>query len=166
MADTAPMILYKCTCDRKKIDKSGSLLNDTNIRTEFCLKENCSVLSPVVVLTKAHIEAKEIPLYQLNYAFITQFQRYYFIDDIICLNDGLVELRMSVDVLMTYAGSILASQQEVSRSEKYNSQNFIDTERPVQSNKILFAGDAQFIGNFPESIGANTNNYVLTVAGG
>lgn len=163
MADIAPMILYKCTSDRKKVNKAGALSNAVNVSDGFKIKENCSFLNPIITLARTSIEKKDMILYQLNYAFITLFNRYYFIDDIIYQNDGLVELHCSIDVLMTYAADILDSSQEVTRAESINSKSFIDTERPVQSNKILHCGDAQYLGTFPESTG---NNYLMTVAGG
>lgn len=163
MANNTLLILYTCTCDRKKINKTGALDNETRITDTFRIKEPCSILNPVVQLATSTITSAGINVYNLNYAYVKTFNRYYFINDITYLNDGLVELSMSVDVLMSYADKILASQQEITRSESVNSQSFIDTERPIQSNKILQVGTSQYLGAFPEATG---NNYVITVAGG
>lgn len=163
MANHTLLILYTCTCDRKKVNKASALENGTRVTDTFRIKENCSILSPVIQLATTTIESGELKLHALNYAYIQRFNRYYFITDIKYMNDNLVEISMDIDVLMTYAGKILDSSQEVTRSESINSKNFIDSERPVQSNKILQVGNAQFLGNFPEATG---NNYVMTVAGG
>lgn len=163
MANNTLLILYTCTCDRKKVNKSGALQNATNVTDTFRIKEKCSILNPVIELATTTIESGGLQLSALNYAYIERFNRYYFITDIKYMNDNLVELTLDIDVLMTYAGQILNSSQEVTRAESINSKNFIDTERPVQSNKLLYVGDAQYLGTFPESTG---NNYIMTVAGG
>lgn len=163
MANNTLLILYECICDRKKINKAGSLKNTTKVTGTFRIKDDCSILSPVIQLATTTIESADLKLYKLNYAYIERFNRYYFITDIKYMNDNLVELSMDVDVLMTYAGQILDSSQEIVRSESINSKNFIDTERAIQSNKILQVGNLQYLGAFPEAIG---NNYVMTVAGG
>ena len=164
MANNTLLILYTCTCDRKKVNKAGSLENETKVTGTFRIKEKCSILNPVIELATTTIESGNLQLAALNYAYIRRFNRYYFITDIRYMNDNLVELTLDIDVLMSYADKILKSSQEVTRAQSINSKSFIDNERPIQSNKILRAGDAQFIGNFPESPGAN--NYIMTVAGG
>ncbi len=166
MANNTNVTLYTCSCDRKKIDKTAALQNTTEITDTFRIKEPCSILNPEIELAKSTVQSNGINIARLNYAYVERFKRYYFIDDIIFENDGLIRLKMSIDVLMSYANQILSSQQEVVRAESLNSRLYIDPERPLQSNKLLDVSDTQFIGNFPESIGENTNNYVMTVAGG
>lgn len=145
--------LYTNSSDRKVVNKNLEKIYSVKCR----LKEPCSILRPVVILTRSLVGAQWA---SANYAYIPAFNRYYFIDNITVLNGGLIQVEMSVDVLMTYAGNILDSQQEVVRSESLNSKMYIDTEMPLQANKII---TPVIIGGFPDSSG---NNYYLTVAGG
>ncbi len=152
--------LYITQSDRKKVKKNVSLVVD--ITQTFRIKEPSSVFNPEILLSRETVGDKYAAV---NYAYVPKWERWYFIDDIIEENDGLIRYRMSVDVLMTYADKILASQQEVIRSEKINSMLFADSERPVQSQKYITYTDpakGEF-GAFPEATG---DNYFLTVAGG
>lgn len=161
MADDVTRIaLFTLICDRKCVAKEVYLRNQTVIKNHFRIKEPCSILNPIIELSKANVTRSGIQLERLNYLYIELFQRYYFIDDVIYENDGLIELHCSIDVLMSYVNQIYDSQQEVVRSEALNSARFIDTERPILCDKIL---TTKIIGEFPET---GDNNYVMTVAGG
>lgn len=164
----ATLTLYTCKCDRKTVDKTAFLDNITVV-SSCRIKEPCSMLSPTVQISKTSANEAKLPLSSINYAHVDIFNRYYFVNDITFENDGLITLSLEVDVLMTYAGDILSSQQEVIRSEKINSKLYIDPEKPIQANKLLaYADDGQsetgIIGAIPSS--NNGNHYVLTVAGG
>ena len=55
-----------------------------------------------------------------NYAYITEFGRYYYITNIVCVGD-LFEVHMHVDVLMSFKGDIRSNSAVVSRQENvYN----------------------------------------------
>lgn len=167
MADEVTRIaLWSCICDRKCVAKEKYLKNQKTIKNHFRIKEPCSFLDPVIELAVTNAvphgsgQLAIGELAKLNYLFIERFARYYFIDDIVYENDGLVELHCSVDVLMSYASEINGSQQEVIRSEALNSPKFIDNERPILSDKIV---TTKILGALTEATG---NNYYLTVAGG
>lgn len=161
MADEVTrIVLYKCSCDRKCVAKENSLENPTAIKNHFRIKEPCSLLDPIVELTASNVTRAGLDLAQVNYIYIERFNRFYFVNDIIYENDGLVELHCSVDVLMSYADNIYNSQQEVIRSEAVNSKMYIDPERPILTDKIL---TTKILGEFPET---SDNNYIMTVAGG
>ena len=145
--------LYNNSSDRKQVRKNLQVIYSVKCR----LKEPCSILRPVVTLTRSEV-GKEWA--SSNYAYIPAFNRYYFIDNITLLNGGLMQVEMSVDVLQTYADKILGSQQEVVRAQSLNSKMYIDTEMPLQANKII---TPVIIGGFPNS---SSNNYYITVAGG
>lgn len=153
------IVLYKCNCDRKKVNKMDSVDVIATV-TGMRIKDASSIFNPEIILSKSSV-GDQYPY--VNYAYIPKWGRYYFVDDIIEENDGILSFTLSVDVLNTYSEQILTTPQWVVRSEKINSKRFIDTERPIQSNKLL---SSYIIGAIPESIGQNTNNYYLTVAGG
>ena len=161
MADDVTIItLFTCKCDKKCVAKEKYLKDPKVIKNHFRIKEPCSILNPIIELTASNAVKAGVPLAHVNYCYIHRFDRYYFIDDITFENDGLIELKLSVDVLMSYADSIYGSQQEVIRSEALNSPKFIDNERPILSDKIV---TTKLLGNLAESTG---NNYYMTVAGG
>lgn len=79
------------------------------------LKDNCSILRPVIDIKTSD----NITTY--NYMYISDLQRYYFIDDIISLNNGLWRVSGHVDVLQTYSSSIMAQNAVIKRQQsKYN----------------------------------------------
>lgn len=160
MANNTTIVLWSNTADRKCVAKESFLRNRTIIDESFRMKEPCSILAPDIQLASSTVTSRKLPLNKANYCYISRFARYYFIDDIIFLNDGIVEMHLSIDVLMTYRKEIYSSQQEVVRAESLNSPRFIDNERPILTDKIL---TTKILGAFPESSG---NNYALTVAGG
>ena len=73
------------------------------------LKEDTSVLRPVIeVVSSSNLSG-------YNYMYISEFGRYYFVDDIVSLNDGRWEISAHVDVLETYKTSILANSAVIRR---------------------------------------------------
>ena len=149
------IILYKNQSDRKKINKNITEIVD--ITETFRIKENTSIINPTVILSRETVGKRYA---SVNYAYIPMWNRYYFVDDIVVMNDTLLSLTMTCDVLMTYRDTVMATPQEIVRAEALNSELYIDTERPIQLNKLL---DIVKIGDVPRSVG---NNYALTVAGG
>jgi len=149
------VILMKCNSDRKVVNKNVDVI--VNITDTFRIKEPCSILNPVFVLSRTTVGNNWA---SVNYCYIPAFKRYYFVDNITLESYNMIRFECSVDVLMSYAESILSSQQEVVRSQSLNSRLYIDPERPLQSNKIM---ETYQIGLFPEVTG---NNYVITTSGG
>lgn len=149
--------LYTTNSDRKQLRKDLDKKGETD---SALIKEPCSIINPVITLSRARLGKAWAAV---NYVYIPDFKRYYFIDNIVALNDGLVEISMHIDVLMTYADSLVDLQLEIVRAASLNSKLYIDPEMPLQANKLL---SYKKIGVFPESVGENTNNYYLTVAGG
>lgn len=161
MNEYTNMTLYTISCDRKQIDKSKSWDKVVDITETLRIKQPSSILNPVITIALSTVGAKNYAA--VNYAYLPDWGRYYFVDDITLENNGLLTLTLSVDVLMSYKGKILSSKQFIARAESLNSPLYIDSERPIQANKKISVPDSVVLGVFPESTG---NNYVLTVAGG
>lgn len=149
------IILYKNSSDRKKVKKDLSKI--VEVTETFRIKEPSSIVNPVVTLSKNTVGTSWVTA---NYAYIPMFKRYYFIDDIVACNDGIIEFHLTVDPLMTYKDGLLSTKFEFVRAEALNSRLFIDPELPIQGNKLL---TYKILGSIPES---GSNNYILTVAGG
>lgn len=167
MADNTNVTLYSCKCDRKVVNKKPYIGQGVKITDTFRIKEPCSMAHPVIMLSTSTVRYNDrLQLNNVNYSYVELFQRYYFIDDIIFLNDGLLEMHLTVDVLYTYMDDILGSQQEVVRSESINTPQYVDNERPIFFDRWLDASASEVFGMVPEDQGQGSVNYYLTVAGG
>lgn len=104
----ASIDLYNCGDENNKITKSN-LTGVIQLTGTF--RSEVSVTNPVVQIeTSTNISG-------YNYAFISDFGRYYFITDIKAVRNGLWELSLKVDVLMTYHTEILALSAVIRRNE-------------------------------------------------
>ena len=96
------------------VEKIGKTLT---AGTDFTcvLKEGTSILRPTLVLSSSS------NLGSFNYMYISEFSRYYFIDDIRSAHNNIWEISAHVDVLETYKTEILANTAVIKRQEKqYN----------------------------------------------
>ena len=106
--------LYKNLSDKNVVDKSITQLGSDLSGT---IREDCSVIDPVIKIE----DYTGFNLTEANYAYIPDFGRYYFINNIVCLSDKIYELNMHVDVLMTYKEGIRSNTAVISRQENnYN----------------------------------------------
>lgn len=104
----ASIDLYNCGDENNKITKSD--LTDI-IQLTGTFRGEVSVMNPVVQIeTSTNISG-------YNYAYISDFGRYYFITDIKAVRNGLWQLSLKVDVLMTYHTEILALSAVIRRNE-------------------------------------------------
>lgn len=93
-------------------------------RTVPCvMKTVSSVITPIVEITDPK-GSNSIPLY--NYAYIQDFERYYFIEDV-RYDLGVWTLWLRCDVLATYQQDILNSRQYILRSSSDYNPDLIDT---------------------------------------
>lgn len=94
---------------------------------EGTLRDNTSIVNPtIVVQTSGLISA--------NYAYIEEFNRYYFINDIVAINLFLYEISMTCDVLMTYKSNILSLPAFVTRNQ-YQFNELISDNRAAQTSR-------------------------------
>lgn len=142
--------------DRKKINKEPG-----NVGSAFSctLKENTSLLRPTMIVSKAALAENWA---SANYAYIGDFAgRYYFIDDVEALTGGRLAFHLSVDVLKSYAATLMGTAFMIARSEDVNSPWFVDSEKPIQSKKLIYY---KRLGNIPQAV--TGNKFTITVAGG
>lgn len=125
------------------------------------LKGDCSIMDPVIVLDLSAITfGTGLNIFDCNYAHIQEFNRYYHVKDIITLTDKLVELRLHVDVLMSFAPGILNSPCIVSKNEnnfqlKLNDPNY----KCYQQDLILIN---TYASGFPNG---SDSRYIVTLFG-
>lgn len=134
--------LYKTLDKREKLNKT--LTNETIVRGT--LKNKVSVINPTILLHNINLNFTDF-----NYCYITEFDRYYFIDDLNIENASLFELKLSEDVLMSFnadikkmtvevaQGSIFnADKVECETTEKKTLTNTIDLLNPFSSTGYLY----------------------------
>ena len=141
--------LYTNTSEKNKVDKTLTRLGSSAITGT--LRNDCSVINPVIAF-----EGIDSYLVSANYAYIQEFGRYYFINNIVC-KGNLIELHMHVDVLYTYRASIRACSAVVSRQQQlYNLY--------LQDGVFKTYADNHYqIKQFPS--GFNTQQFIFSVAG-
>lgn len=97
---------------------------------------------------------------QYNYAYIPELQRYYVVKSINAFREGVWDVEMSVDVLMSFRGDIMALPVIVDKqSMEENGDEYIDDGSLVTDN-VMFTRVHQFsdgFNNYPE--------YILITAG-
>lgn len=131
------IVLYKYSGQTNKINKTLS----TSIELQGYLKEETSLLSPSFIIEyiafdnvvedngikvgydnngtfeKIQYENDLNRLLNYNYAYIPDFNRYYFITNISSYRTNLWRIDMKVDVLMSYANEINNQNEFITRYE-------------------------------------------------
>lgn len=111
---------------RNKINKSGNFYNEWV--TDGTLRSDTSFLHPIITIEKNTPPMKN----SYNYMYIPDFNRYYYINDIVSIRNGLWEIHADVDVLFSNyrdiyeSKAILAKSQDVSNANMYiNDGSFV-----------------------------------------
>lgn len=123
------MDVYLMTFSKRS---NSTKLPDLTGRTPFTckLKAPCSIMQPVLQFN--FTEAWKATLYYLNYAYLPDFGRYYFITNW-TYNGALAECSLKVDTLASFKTAILASSQYVLRAYSDYDGYIKDTKYPVKA---------------------------------
>ena len=143
--------LMNTNADKRYLSKSTSLIKKVTCK----IKEGTSIINPTVIIKKlsdGHIR-------KCNYAHISEFGRYYFINDITEAPANQLEISMHVDVLKTYAPQIRGISTLILRQENIFSPYYEDKEALVRVNRFR---EKKNIG----TVGGSDTNYYLTVNNG
>ena len=144
--------LYKNLSDNKVVDKSISQLGST---LNGILREDCSVINPVILIE----DFTGFNISNANYAYISEFGRYYYITNIVIINHKLFELHMHVDVLKTYASGIRSNTAVIGRQEQKGKYDLL-----LQDGTYKVKANPHYeIFKFPS--GFTGHHYILMVAG-
>lgn len=145
------ILLYNNASEPNEINKALTL-KDTI--TSAIIKGSLSYESPVFTLVYDGTVSHDI-----NYMYVQELGRYYFITDIINLTGGRYEIRGKVDVLESFKTSIL--QLSVIADKLMSSANlFLDDGSYVCENK-----EFNRVINFPNGFNEE-GEYILITAGG
>lgn len=101
----------------KRIDSTARPNEEIkSVQLECNLKNDCSIVSPVIRIINIPRGNPAIEPFEYNYAYIEKFNRYYFTKDWKFVNN-MWECELSVDVLASYKDNIVSSRQYVARAQ-------------------------------------------------
>ena len=117
------------------------------------LKENTSVIDPVIT-----IESPVNVVCSYNYLYIPDFNRYYFITNVIAITDTLTQINLHVDVLMSFKDYIRSNIATTRRQE--NDWNLYLNDGSFRTYQYKTVGTYKFSNGFPKD-----NDLVMAIAG-
>lgn len=141
--------LYKNLSDKNHVDKSITQMgNDLS----GSLRDDCSIVNPVIRIE----DYTGFDFSEVNYAYIPEFKRYYYINNI-TLKNKMFELSMHVDVLMSYRDEIRSNSAVISRQE--NNYNLYLQDGVFKTYAFSHIQVVQFPDGFSDF------NFIFSVAG-
>lgn len=119
----------------------------TGTSITLTLKDDTSIMQPIFVFGGNYF----------TYNYIQFAGRYYYVDDVVSLHNGLVEVHCNVDLLATYKAAIQASSQYV-LYYTHNNTEICDKRLATKTTKTLDINTGSFdiLGN-----GTGTNYAVI-----
>lgn len=173
------IILYKSNAEPNRLDKTNFLIK--SIELIGTLKQSTSLINPSIIVeleyqkitrlvdssnlnvvdsTNNQISTTEYFFVNYNYAYIPQFDRYYFITDIISIRQNIWQLDMHVDVLMSYKNQLLELDTLISRNENTYNPELTDNQLILENKyDIEFINIDTDLFNIDDT---NNNNLVIT----
>lgn len=141
------IVLYNNKSENNKVDKelTQSVTLTGNVKNET------SIVNPTIL-----VEGNPIGK---NYAYIADFERYYFIKDVKVIRSNLFEIDMTCDVLMTYKSSIRSMFAIVERNQYRINKYLPDTE-------IKYSTDYDVITKKIGNVSLNNNYYIIGLNAG
>lgn len=122
------------------VDDGDNVINKvlpTPVEIEIRLSNDVDVVMPKIVLR----DVVGVNYDHLNYAYIEDLERYYFIDKIAKVNNRDSWLYLSCDVLETYKAQILNSHARVKRNLKTGDYVDVNLDRNVYQSVMLYNSD-------------------------
>lgn len=139
---------YNCS-DGRVINKN-IITGDT---FEGQARDETDVMNPVIIFDTSD-------MFRYNYAYIPEFQRYYDVVNRSAYREGLWEVSLSVDVLMSFRGDINQLNVVVDKQSMLeNGNEYIDDSSLVAEN-VMF----QTVYNFQDGFN-DAGEFILITAG-
>ena len=147
------ILLYNNGSEPNEINKALTLKDTIS---SAIIKGSLSYEAPVITLAYDGTIAHDI-----NYMYIQELGRYYFITDIINLTGGRYEIRGKVDVLESFKSAVLGLSAIIDKANGVSDINtFLDDGSFVCENK-----EFNTVINFPSGFN-EAGEYILITAGG
>lgn len=122
--------------------------------------ENCTLKEPTDIINPTIIINSNINFKKYNYCYIPEFNRYYFITDIVSRINNMWILKCKVDVLMSFKEFFANINVIVNRGESNINPYIIDNNNVVQNNESVHTYA------FPTTPLSKELSYILTTVGG
>ena len=138
--------LYKNIAEKNSVvkysDSSSKELTPT-FSVEGYLKNGTSIIDPIII-----IEDNTSAIRQVNYAYIPDFNRYYFINDIASTVNNLWEVHMHCDVLSSFWSEIKTNTAIIGRCQAstFQNPNIDDSEAIIETfpSTSIIEGDTLY----------------------
>lgn len=117
------------------------------------LREPCNMVDPSILIAVSDVS-------NINYAYIADFGRYYFIRKITVDREGVYRIDLHVDVLMSNKTALLTCKGIINSSTSINGNRYLNSNTWVRTEK-----DKTDIVQFPSGI-SDDGNFILITAGG
>ena len=146
--------LFTCNAERNRVNKSSFISN--RFTMNGTIKDITSAMEIVIEIEKTN------PVkYNYNYMYISEFNRYYFIDDIKLLGNNRWLISGSVDVLYSFMNDILNTTVIIDKSEnELNANLYLD-----DGSFVMDSRKYNEVIEFPNGLIEN-GSYILICAGG
>ena len=120
----------------------------------------------ISLLSPSFIVASNSNYFSATHIYVASMgNRYYYINNITLMTGGKMLISCSIDVLKTYATSIISCKGTILRSESVGNPTMIaDGRLPIQTNNRII--DCDHFPDTPFTVGAATLPYILTTIGG
>ena len=142
------IILYYNNSEKIKLDKELTQIGNIEGR----LFQNTSITKPSIMFDL------DTAVFSANYLYISQFNRYYFITDVVNVSANKWQIQARVDVLTSFKSAIRENTAIIERQEnEYNL--YLDDKyyRAYQNEDVQYK---KFSGSLP------SDKYILVVNGG
>lgn len=146
--------LFTCKAERNRVNKSDYISNRFTLQGN--IKSSTSVTNIVIEIVKSNPV-----IYEYNYMYIREFNRYYFIDDITNVSANRWIITASVDVLFSFMNDILETNAIIEKVENEVTANlYLD-----DGSFVMDSRKYNEIKEFPSGLNEN-GSYILICAGG
>lgn len=143
------VVFYYNQSDDRQINK----VLDAGETFSGSLRDEVSIMNPIV-----RFDTDAVIRY--NYCYIPEFQRYYAITSVVAYREGLFDVSMDVDVLMSFRNHILQLPCVVDKqTDAVNGDEYIDDSSLVTDN-VMYST----VYNFPNGFN-DTPEFILITAG-
>ena len=127
--------LYQNSSEFNRVDKTNYLVSVGTLAGVF--KDVTSITTPSIIIERDSID--------FNYIHIPALNRYYFVEEVISVKRRLWQIRLKVDVLMSFASKIREQKGYISRNENDYDEYLIDNQFPMENEPFIDVVDTTTI---------------------
>lgn len=127
----------------------------TNVTDFDCIVkkvEGINIMNPTILVNSSVVD--------FNYCYIPDFKRYYYIKSVNIAPNGIFEVELNEDVLMSWKNYINNSKAMLKRSADFRNYYLADRSMPVTNKTLTWTKE------FPNTpFDANSHGAIVTILG-